>query len=92
MKRTPLRRVSKKRQSLMRQRRTFVQSLLEEQPPCVVCKDRFAVDVHEPLTRARGGSIVDPDNAVVVCRGCHDWIHDHPEEATLKGLLRSQYE
>jgi len=49
---------------------------------------RRAVDIHEPLTRARGGSILDPANTVAVCRACHDWIHRHPESATRLGLLK----
>lgn len=55
-----------------------------------VCQG-VAVDVHEPLTRARGGSIVDPANMVPVCRVCHDWIHAHPTLATEVGLLVSSY-
>ena len=49
----------------------------------------LSVDLHEPLTRARGGSILDPANTIAVCRSCHDWIHDHPKAATDLGLLRS---
>ena len=49
---------------------------------------RRAVDIHEPLTRARGGSILDPANTVAVCRTCHDWIHTHPKSATRLGLLK----
>jgi len=41
------------------------------------------------LTRARGGSILDPANTVAVCRSCHDWIHDNPTAAADLGLLRS---
>jgi hypothetical protein len=48
-----------------------------------------ACDVHEPLTRARGGSITDPTNTVTVCRWCHGWIHQHVEKATQLGLLVS---
>ncbi len=51
--------------------------------------DGVAVDLHEPLTRARGGSILDPANTVAVCRACHDWIHDFPDAATSIGLLVS---
>lgn len=47
----------------------------------------YAVDVHEPHTRARGGSITDPDNMVAVCRSCHDWIHSNPKKATELNLL-----
>ena len=48
-----------------------------------------AVDIHEPLTRARGGSILDPANTGAVCRTCHDWIHSNPKSATRLGLLAS---
>jgi len=50
----------------------------------------LAVELHEPLTRARGGSILDPANTVAICRSCHDWVHDHPEAATKIGLLRTK--
>lgn len=54
------------------------------------CQKR-ATDIHEPLMRSRGGSILDPDNTIAVCRRCHDWIHGNPEAATLLGLLQSAY-
>jgi hypothetical protein len=43
-----------------------------------VCTD-YAQDVHEILTRARGGSITDPDNCLALCRRCHSWLTDHPQ-------------
>lgn len=33
---------------------------------------RWADDLHERLTRARGGSITDPGNVVPLCRPHHD--------------------
>lgn len=53
---------------------------------------RPASDLHEILTRARGGSIVDPKNLLHVCRPCHDWITDHPREAAELGLVRWSWE
>ncbi len=47
-----------------------------------------STDIHEPLTRGRGGSITDPANTVALCRSCHDWIHAYPLVATGLGLLR----
>ena len=47
-----------------------------------------SVDIHEPLTRARGGSIVEIDNSIAVCRMCHDWIHHNPQVATDLHLLK----
>ena len=52
----------------------------------------FAIELHEPLTRARGGSILDPANTVAICRSCHQYIHDHPVAALELGLLRSSWE
>jgi hypothetical protein len=93
--RTPLRRVSLKRQRVNRERRELVRRELTKRPRCEAgrltpapCGGR-SVDIHEPLTRARGGSILDPANTVAVCRACHDWIHTHPESATRLGLLTS---
>lgn len=100
--RTRLRPVSDKRRAIQRQRRELVDRVLTTRPRCEVGDiirgtDRihpchiWATDVHEPLTRARGGSIIDEDNTLSVCRSCHDWIHHHPSEAQMLGLLRSQY-
>ncbi len=94
--------VSKKRQRENNQRRAVIKKVLEHRKACeagrligtVDNKHRCSGqpdDIHEPLTRARGGSIVDPANMVVVCRLCHDWIHVNPRLATSVGLLVSAY-
>lgn len=49
-------------------------------------------DFHEVLTRARGGSISDPENILHVCRRHHDWITDHPQEAHDLGLVAHSWE
>lgn len=74
-------------------RRAMVTKLWPDgQPPCHRrgCT-RLADDLHEPLTRARGGSITDPANAVPLCRPCHDEITFTPESklgwAYKEGLL-----
>ena len=78
--RTPLRAVSLKRQAENRLRRKVVVELFPERPMCAKpgCV-RFADDVHEPLTRARGGSITDPENMAPLCRECHDKVTFKPE-------------
>jgi hypothetical protein len=45
------------------------------------------VDVHEVLTRGRGGSIYDPDNCVALCRRAHEWVTAHAEAAEALGLI-----
>jgi hypothetical protein len=73
-------------------RRRLVAEMLESRPWCevglTICDGR-AVDVHELLSRARGGSILDETNCVAVCRSCHDWATAHPAEATAAGWLLS---
>lgn len=45
-----------------------------------------AVDPDEILSRARGGSIVDPANIALLCRSHHDWKTQHPAEAAAMGV------
>ena len=42
---------------------------------------------HEPLTRARRGSITDPANILMLCDGCHSWTHANPRLSTEAGML-----
>tara|TARA_R110002020_G_scaffold178162_3_gene370986 strand:+ start:1889 stop:2194 length:306 start_codon:yes stop_codon:yes gene_type:complete len=98
MKRSPLRRRSKKREKLYSKtggRRDFVIEMLRRFPKCqanilVTCQGR-SVDVHELLARSQGGSILDEENCIAVCRRCHDWIGNNPKKATQLGLRRSLY-
>lgn len=76
-------------------RREFVASLLADHPKCEalvedVCTLR-SVDVHELLARSQGGSILDRENCIAVCRMCHSWIGENPKKATERGLRRSLY-
>jgi hypothetical protein len=59
---------------------------------CARCSGAQAVDLHEPLCRSRGGDAADPMQCWPVCRKCHDYIHDHPAEATAEGWLVPSWE
>ena len=99
LRRTPLRARSRKREQEQRTRNEMVRDELARRELCEAgavithaghnarCHG-VAVELHEPLTRARGGSILDPANTVAICRSCHDWIHVTPASATEIGLLR----
>lgn len=50
-----------------------------------------ATDVHEILTRGRGGSITDPQNCLSLCRTCHQFITDNPAWAEEHGFIVSQF-
>lgn len=43
--------------------------------------------LHEKLTRARGGSIMDETNIMLLCSLHHSWVHSNPAHATDLGLL-----
>jgi hypothetical protein len=90
------RRSSKTQTLYERERIPLVRDLLERFPLCWaavkgVCTG-YSVDVHEVVTRGRGGSITDPANCRTVCRACHDWIGAHPRLALEMGLVRSSWE
>ena len=86
---TPKRaRTAKKRREAEEMRRDFLMAHPNCQAALPLCFTR-SVDVHEKLTRARGGALDDPDNLMAVCRPCHDWITTHPKEATERGWMRS---
>lgn len=78
--RAPLRPVSAKRAVENRRRRAMIAVLYPDQPKCIVSWCPLpADDIHEPLTRARGGSITDEANQVPLCRPHHDSITFDPE-------------
>lgn len=98
MKRTPLKRkkrispISAARRLENEVRRGVVEELSRKrghicEAKCARDCYRISTDAHEKLTRARGGSITDEDNILLVCRPCHEWIHANPAEATEAGFL-----
>lgn len=89
-----MRQVSRKRAKKLREAKPARDAYLGWHTWCEarlpVCTGR-AVDIHEKLSRARGGALDDDDNLMALCRACHDWITVHPKEATERGWLRSSY-
>lgn len=85
--------VSTRRQQENRERRAMVVAKWPDgQPQCEWPEcPALADDVHEPLTRARRGSICDKENAKALCRPHHDWLTFTPEselgEAYALGFL-----
>mgnify|MGYP000851014786 FL=1 len=80
-----MRSVSKKRAAELRKRRRIVERMKADGP--VLCQrcGRLADDLHERLSRARGGSITDPENLIPLCRDDHRWVTEHPIEAEQEG-------
>lgn len=83
---------SRKMTKIYVERRKLVGALLEERPLCQKCQVTPSTEVHELLSRARGGSILDVTNCVALCFLCHHWITTHPKEATESGWLKNSWD
>ena len=97
-----IRAVSKKRAAENRRRKKVTDAMKREGPVMCVypvrdwgvegpidtdCNNR-ADDLHEIVSRARGGSITDPANLIGLCRTHHQWVTEHPIEAEKLGLSK----
>lgn len=95
---------SKKKEAEYRLRRPLVERLLQERFYCEACPvfakhdERISytrnqsVDVHEIVRRSQGGSILDEDNLLCVCRPCHQRIGNYPALAFELGLAKHGWE
>lgn len=102
MKRSPIRKVSKKKAKYRGLRKLAVEMALARDEHCVgldlipghVCSGPFLVG-HEPLKRSAGGDIYDPAEIVMVCWGLNSAIEsdaDVAQAAREVGLNRSMGE
>lgn len=95
---------SKKKEEEYKIRRPLVARLLEERPWCEACP-KFAEhdevvtytrnrssDIHEIIRRSQGGSILDEENLMSVCRPCHTRIGNYPQLSFDLGLAKHGWE
>lgn len=88
LKRTPLRRQSKKRAAeskvyLEKRRAYLLAHLFCERKGCF----RLSRDIHHCHGRS-GPNYLDEKTWKALCRNCHDAVHEHPKAAREMGLLR----
>jgi 5-methylcytosine-specific restriction endonuclease McrA len=95
---------SKKKEAEYKLRRPLVEKMLEERPMCEACpvfakndglvtyQRNRSVDVHEIVRRSQGGSILDEENLMCVCRPCHSRIGNYPQLAFDLGLAKHAYD
>lgn len=86
MKKTPLRRVSKKQQARLRIYYKLRDDYLSQHPVCQCCNERKSQDIHH--VAGRGSLLNDTEHFMAVCRPCHDGIHARPSVAREKGWLK----
>lgn len=104
LKRTPLNKRSSKTKDEYKQRIPLVKKLLAEKPFCEACPvfakhdgkisyvRRPSQDVHEIVRRSQGGSILDEQNLLCVCRSCHQRIGNYPQLAFALGLAKHHWD
>jgi 5-methylcytosine-specific restriction endonuclease McrA len=83
---------SKKMAKKYIERRKLVGEMLEEFPLCERCGIKPSSEVHEVISRARGGDILDKTNCRALCHACHFWITTNPAEATKTGWLKNSWD
>jgi 5-methylcytosine-specific restriction endonuclease McrA len=95
---------SSKKEKEYAERRKLVVKLLEEKPYCEACpvsaehdgkkmyQRNMSSDLHELKRRSQGGSILDEDNIICVCRPCHTRIGNYPQLAFDLGLAKHGWE
>ncbi|MFM9026628.1 MAG: hypothetical protein ACKOQ6_01360 [Bacteroidota bacterium] len=100
----PLRKRSKKTEDIYVERRKFVARILNERPLCEACvvfakhdgkatyNQHLSRDVHELVRRSQGGSILDEENVLAVCRPCHYRITTNPQLAFDLQLAKRSWE
>lgn len=86
MKRTPIRRVSKKRAKQNAEYMKLRKKFLEDHPVCQICNDEVANQIHHTNKR-NGTRLNDQKYWMALGIRCHIYIHTHPEAARKEGWL-----
>lgn len=86
MKRTPIRRVSKKRAKQNAEYMKLRKKYLEDHTVCQVCNEREATQIHHKAGR-RHSLLCEVEFFLAICFECHAYIHNHPEAARKEGWL-----
>lgn len=88
-----MRRQSKAKAAEGRARRTLRARLYDERGlACEICEAAPWTDMHERKTRARGGSPLNPDNLLCLCRKCHATVTTNPEWAEGNDFMRHSWD
>lgn len=84
LRRTPLRKVSKKHAKELAEYSVKAKAYKLRYPTCFLCSAPTK-DVHH--VHGRGKHLMDESTWIPVCRACHNGIHAFPGEARRRGLL-----
>ena len=91
---TPLRKMSKKRQKESKVYSVKRREFLAEHPICQICESRPATEIHHKESRY-SDTYLNEETWLALCgfgapaNGCHAWIHRNPGLAREMGYLNS---
>lgn len=89
LRKTPLRRCSKKHARELRTYFTLRADFLAKHPQCEVARKGIctgrAGEVHH--TRGRGKHLNDVSSFLATCAHCHRWVHEHAGQARVLGFI-----
>ena len=87
IRRTPIRRISAKRQTSLQEYSSKRQVFLARLPKCEACKKKNSTEVHHKNKRI-GKNFLDETTWCALCHPCHVWVHENPSKARAIGLLK----
>lgn len=90
MKRSPLRRVSKKQAERNRIYSGLRKEFLQSHQPCAICGHAEATTVHhrgKPGQLKRGSNTNDTETWMALCFTCHRFLEDHKDWARENGYI-----
>lgn len=79
--------VSERRKAALYEYGKRRKKFLAARPKCQACYKSPSRDVHHVHGRY-GSAYLDVNTWMAVCRHCHDWIHQHPKDARVRGWLK----
>ena len=94
---------SEKTEKIYVERRKIVERILSDRAWCEACPvfakydgrvtylRKRSQDVHEIVRRSQGGSILDEQNLMAVCRPCHERIGKYPKISFDLGLAKESW-
>jgi hypothetical protein len=87
VKRTPLRRASKRRAAQLREYHRLHGAWLLAHPVCEICRAKRSTQVHHSKGRI-GNRLNATEDWIAICSFCHEKIHSHAKWARENGYLK----
>lgn len=87
LRRTPIRRISKKKAAQLTQYTRLRATFMAQRPTCEKCQRRASTECHHRHGRT-GSNYLDVTTWAALCGPCHREIHNRPGQARAAGWLK----